>query len=648
MKVIKHVSILIFLVFSLLGCARDLGLTPEGTFLELSLRFPDSGMSEQVRLIHSESDLLTVSLTYPDDTVISAEFTRDTSDSTLTVLVEDLEPAEGVELYVSLGLDAYDLPLSEAAQTIDIHKGPNTPALITLNAINYTISGTLTDDSGGLLKSHEIVINGDSDNPVTTDLFGEFTFTVSSEDLGEYVTFEVVNELTYEMTRTSLFLMQNRSDFALQASPEIYLDFYISSGDYSIPNADYAIYTPEYLGGEGTLVAYGSADSAGRIFYQDSNYDSADSHEILIDNDFFTKSILTNGAPGAVVSDQVLDPYVIYDGFDAYSYYNERVYRADSIGNLESFYIGDIVSEVNGIQGYNTLVDYRNGKIYIWASYDYGSYAMITMDGWDASDPTSISTVVNIGSVVSNSTYSGNLTVQQMLLLQNGNVLVASTHGSFLYDTNTDSVSTVWENPEGLSFVVNGLFQDEGGDIFALASDRAGSYPESQVIFQLNSNGTWTESAMFASNSGFALTYISDQYLDSIFDETDYIYPYGLYSWETKILTIIPQTVASSYSNGFIAIYTPSGNTWPESASPIDEESAGDSFNFLKPVGILPDNKFYFIEEVDTSNMTKKIFRLTDPDTLTLELYQAYSNGSGSYSPFLYMYQEDDPNPPLP
>ncbi len=617
MKLIKITILIIAIGAAFTGCKRDLGFTPDGNYLELSIRFPQSGTSESSRLIHSQSDELYISLTYPDGDVEEATFTRDSSDSTLSVLVEDLRVSNNVELYISLGLSEYEIPLSEVTTTINIKAGANTPSLLTLLPIDYTVTGTLTNSSNAILGNHSITLN-DSTN-ITTDSSGHFSLTVSSEDLEDYVKFKIVDTETYELARTNLYLIQNRNNLTLKASPEIYLDFFVRSEQYALPGAQYYIRE----GGE-SLIHSGTADSLGRVFYQDSDYTSAISHQIQISyNDFFVSEyIWTPGAPGAFVNDVVMDPYIIYSGYDsnAGSY---NLYRINSADSLDE----DVINIGNfgiGTYGVRTAVDYLLGKIYLWTST--GSIQYISaLDGWS----TSITSSNITASLPQN--YSS---VQQILLLDNGNLALATSYGVVFYNTSTNSVtSTIDNGAASYGLVINGIYQDENGDIYALGSDRLSASPGIQRIYSVNT-GSKTLKADLSSYNAFAAYPLSSGYID----ESMYSYMLGLYEWDSKIVSILSQDNPYSNTNGEVVFFNPSGSTWSTSGSPLKEESSGDPFLYLRPIGVLPNNKFYFIEKTNGSD--RKIFSLNDSDDGTPTLFQ-YSNPSGTAVDSVYYYYSE-------
>ena len=212
MKVILRAFSALILLLSLAGCGRDLGLTAsDGTYLQMKVRFPETSDSETSRLIHSEADVLTITLTYPDGTVKPAEFPRN-EDSEMTIQVDDLTVASGVVVKVTLGIEEYDLILTEATKTIDIAEGANSTGTMIMEPIEYTVAGTLYDKDNNLLPGTTILVK--DGEPITSDASGQFSMTVSTADLANVNVFSVdVGGDNFDMTRTGLALLQNYENF---------------------------------------------------------------------------------------------------------------------------------------------------------------------------------------------------------------------------------------------------------------------------------------------------------------------------------------------------------------------------------------------------------------------------------------------------
>ena len=611
MKAYKTVLLLIItLSLVLAGCKRDLGFTPDGNYLELSIRFPESGTSESSRLIHSQSDELYISLTYPDGDVEKATFTRDSSDSSLSVLLEDLRVSNNVELYISLGLSEYEIPLSEVTTTINIKAGANTPSLLTLLPITYSVTGTLTNSSNAILSNHSITLN-DSTN-ITTDSSGHFSLTVSSEDLEDYVKFKIVDTETYELARTNLYLIQNRNNLTLKASPEIYLDFFVRSEQFALPGTSF-----EIMDTDESFFYSGTADGYGRIFYQKSDHTTAALHSIYLNynNLFESHTIVTPGAPGAVVDDVILNPYPIFtvyrDSQDYYLYYLDEYETMIPTSDLISLLGITLTSRPI------MAVDYKNGIIYFATGAISGTPAI-----YSTTDMYSGAT--NDFDITPLLSYNDS-SIQQLLVLKNGNLLVATAECAFIYDTKNKTSTTVWEGSnsgDSYPFIVNGVYESDDGSLFALGTDHSSNTASSQRIYKLNSNGTISESNSLSGYNEFA------DYGTAIYQSSFYYYLLGLFSVGSKMVSVQYRDSANPY--GQIVFYDDSGSTWPTDGSPIRDTGSTNSSSYIVPVGVLPDNRFYCIEETYVETDTKKLLRLNDANTKSISVFDIYTNGSGA------------------
>ncbi len=288
MKFLKSTFFVSLLVLVFTGCGRDLGFSPSGTSLSLSLSFPESGASGSSRLIHSESDLLTVSLTYPDGNVIEAEFERSDSESTLEVLVEELEPADGVELYVSLGLAEGNLILSDASSTIDIVQGESIPVDLILEPVVYDIEVTFKDRNGSALTDYTLLYDKDMTgstykNQVTTDSSGKLPMSISTDNLYTYTFYEMSisqEEATYYMARNGLQVLQSGPDYEIVARPELFLDIDVVSDvgqplsgvrvelQYTVDGQTYQSKDLDTTDGNGHMFFHSYDDSALTAFWE--------------------------------------------------------------------------------------------------------------------------------------------------------------------------------------------------------------------------------------------------------------------------------------------------------------------------------------------------------------------------------------------
>ena len=640
MKFLK-VVLPVILVLVLFGCARDLGISIDGTYLSLSLQLPESGTSEGSRLIYSESDELYISLTYPDGEVVEAEFIRSNEDSTLSVLVEDLTPANGVILYVSMGLSEYDLPLSDAEAIIDIKKGANSPSMITLEAISYIVSGTLTDDSGAVLGNKTFTVN--RTDMITTDAQGHFSLQVSSENPDDIVTFNITNtstETTYDLTRTNLYLLENREDLVIKASPEIYLDFYVSCGGNVLPGTTFEIYDG-YYGDGGTKIASGIADSSGRVFYQDSDYSSSSFHEtVLFFNDLYEEEVIsTDGAPGALIDDVEMTPYIITYVDDSSLGMGANLYRFSSVdGTSESLDLTTFLSDYYYAQYTSCDIfiqavteDYINNKIFAFVSYvdlDYlNQFKILIFNGWSDMTPeeVTVTSALPLGE-----TY---VSTQQMTVLNDGNLLVATSMGSYIVDISNLSITHYWETDSPYAFVGNGGCQDSNGNIFILGVDRVNGTAADQILQKIWTVGT-ASSTDWTLESDLPSTYSDFCALDTTISSiSSFTYLRGLYLWRDVVVST--RVHSGLYSGGSIIFLDPS--TWNSTGTPVENKPEGGTLDVIRPIGLLPDNKFYFIEDVTSGK--DRIIRMDDPSDTDLEIFDFYSNPSGGIQDY-YFYIE--------
>jgi len=266
MKYIRPVLIILLAVLIFSGCKRDLGLDgPSGTYLSLNLNLPERADSTGARYIHSESDILTVSLTYPGDEPIVAVF--------------ELNSSNPVE------------------------------------ALTYTIQGTLYYSGVG----PEVIVNDDffasgyflfetcdfsfkGGDPILLD-DGSFSITRSTADLDldEYLIFSItlLGEVTelYEMARLPITLIQNADDFKLVAEPEIFLDFIVKDPDgNALSGASYVVNEYKYEAPAPNILESGTTGENGRIFFQDPNITLDSTYSVTIEKEPFDSQTIDFGS----------------------------------------------------------------------------------------------------------------------------------------------------------------------------------------------------------------------------------------------------------------------------------------------------------------------------------------------------------------
>ena len=346
---------------------------------------------------------------------------------------------------------------------------------------------------------------------------------------------------------------------------------------------------------------------------------------------FISEVIVTPGAPGAYTTDVIMDPYVFFSDWSD-TEYTISLYRTDGSGSREYIPMNpEFVS--NSINGSKNVIDYANGIAYIWVCSNVTDYSLIELNGWDSTTPNFTShTITN---PFLNSMYSDEISVQEMLLMDDGNLLIATSYGAFIFDTTTNTITDKWENPGDKAFVINGAYQTSDGSIYVLGVDRNGLTPAEQKIYQLMDDNLKPEIASLPSYNGFIA---SDATGD--LNSGTYIYLLGAQQWGSKIVSVIPQLTTYSGTEGSIVIFDPSGSTWSQSGTPINEESTSDPFEYLVPIGILPDNKFYFLEKDTNYPESSSIFSLENSDNPVLNLFETFSNPSSSTNSILqYRYR---------
>ncbi|MDA3823083.1 MAG: hypothetical protein PF450_10820, partial [Bacteroidales bacterium] len=220
--------------------------------------------------------------------------------------VDQLTPANDVVLDVSLGLTA-DLPLTSSSTTININPGGNT-ADLTLAYNTYTIQGTLLNSAGTTALASQI-IEVDGKN-LTTDANGKFSFNLSTENWDSIYSkfFLDVSGEKYEFARTKKTLINSWSNFNLIAKPEFFVDMTILSDSFPIKGARVGVDN-----GAGYDYATVTADANGRLLYGPVDW-TRNNEALTVNIDFkgvfVEHQFTTRGAPGAILGEVTLDPYV--------------------------------------------------------------------------------------------------------------------------------------------------------------------------------------------------------------------------------------------------------------------------------------------------------------------------------------------------
>ena len=180
-------------------------------------------------------------------------------------------------------------------------------------------------------------------------------------------------------------------------------------------------------------------------------------------------------------------------------------------------------------------------------------------------------------------------------------------------------------------FVVNGVYEDSDGDLYALGTDRSNSpTADSLQIYQLNSDGSISQEAELASYNDF------NSHVGEITSANYFYYLLGLYPVDGNIISIQFLDQVSGY--GQIHFFNGSGSSWSLDGSSIHSDGTTD-FSYLVPIGILPDNKFYCFEDTITDTNKKTVIRVDDPDSKSISVFDVFSNfGEASVENSLYYY----------
>jgi len=675
-KKIKAVFYILFTALLLMSCRDGLQMNqPVGNYLQLDLKLPDAGGSKAAnRAIHSDATVLVVSLTYPGKEPIVTEFPFD-SKSGLSVFVDKLAPANGVVLDVSLGLTA-DLPLTQSSTTIDIKVGGNS-ANLTLAYNTYTIQGTLFDSDGStLLKGQVIDVDGKT---LTSDDNGNFSFDVSTENWSsEYAVFYTdVSGEKYEFARTKKSLIENRSSFKLTAKPELFVDMQIESDAYPLKGG-YVLVND----GEVDKLVPVFADSSGRVKYGPVAWTGLNQPEkvrVGFNGVFVESQFNTKGAPGAVIGSVSLQPSVIFSTYDGALNQGESLFRLDydstsnkyengAVYNNSSFSMLDglpvsiesIVSSgdssFTSLVGSKVFCNYKTGQIYIWASYMNSSqsnvYGLFKMNGWNVDPNGNISDPLwTMGNVTfksipsdlfdSNLTYQYRYSVQQMFMPPEGSKILATTsNGAFTFDPDTLDIDKVWSTGSLSSSILTltGGYEDSNGNLIASG---AVSSTDSDVyinLWNLGSGSYTSRGSILGTSNRYDLSTTDNGGTNTnggySINSNSFGTLLGIYPWKGSVMTVL--TKNNFYTTSGPVLYAMSWNSSGTSLSSYNSVSDVVNYEYFVPVGVLPNNKFYLVN--DRQYGGKDVLRMDDPNDSTLSIKAFLTNGSGSY---MYYYFEN-------
>jgi len=640
MKSVKSIVLLLAVVFVAASCRDSLGMnTPVGNYLSLNLSFPDEGTSaDSSRVLHSSADEIVVTLTYSGKEPVEYHYDR-SSESTMNILIDKLSLGTGVKLEVSSGLKDENISLTSGSTTIDLKAGGNS-AIINMVYLDYTINGTLYDTDGVTpVPGQPIDINGKT---VTTDANGKYTFTINTESM-DYIKFNVNiggGDAIYDFVRKPPELIKDRTNFSLALKRELFVDFIVKSQQFPLAGAKVNItnLTSQDTSKKTTL----TSDSNGRVYYQDRDYgESSSSYSISISKNLFIDPNSSVPSAGGLIDDVTLEPYVIFltENYSIGGYVIEAVDFSNGV--LTPLEASSIVSSVDASatfnSSYNTnggkvYCDYKNGYIYFFCSADGSSTSgklIIKLDGFS----NKVLNTIDLGTEFSDIYNSGYpFSVQQMYPVDGGSkILVTTTLGAFTFDPSKMAIVDRWVSPNfpSTNILLNGGYESSDGSLYVMGEEvnASSGTPVNgvQKIYKLTAGGSMTfsnnlpDTYNVLNNSDFS----GGSYFNSMI---------GLFPWSNGSVLSVKTQTTSSYSFGGGGVIVPLKN-WNLLGSPLN-----NSYDYLVPVGVLPDNKFYIVNETISSGGKKKILRMSSPTDTSTESYIFMTNPSTMNTSMFYYF----------
>ncbi|MBF9018322.1 MULTISPECIES: hypothetical protein [unclassified Oceanispirochaeta] len=633
---LSRVFLLTASVFLLLVSCRDGAQLngPVGNYLYIAMDLPDTEDGQSLsRVIHPESILLTITLTYQNGQVIEGEADLDGL-SDVTHTLDQLPVGQGVQLEVSLGL--IDLPLCSNTVVVDINPGGNSTDM-TLAYSEYTVQGTLVDSAGLAVGAQSLEI--DATTTVTTDANGNFSFVVTTEDWDGYTKFYMdYSGEELEFARNKKALIENRTEFSLTAKPEFFVDMTITSGTVPLKGATVGADT-----GDGFIYTSNSSDENGHLVYGPIDWEYP-SQPLTVSVEykglFIEYQYESRGAPGAVVGDvNLTDPYVIFMSaedmninlFTIYAMDFDSVnttpeYSLDAQSIIQSIDIESVFTP-SGSNGGRIYTDYLNGYIYFFCYANPAATTgklIIKLDGFS-------STVVDYVEVAPSTvfpSYSFPYTVQQLYPIENGaKILATTTNGAFTFSTATMDIVDTWiskDLPNSIT-ILNGGYEAADGTLYVMGedSDVYGAINNIQRILRLNSDGSMTTVSSLPSP-------YNDFSSSGLTSGSGFASMIGLYPWTGEtVLSVKTQSTPYSDLGGVIVTM----KNWSLDSDPVD-----NSYNYLVPIGILPNNKFYIVNETTSSIIDKTMLRMNSPSDLTPDIKAFMSNPSGANQSMFYYF----------
>lgn len=635
-----------------------------GTSQYYDIVLPQSNLTVNLTgALHPDAVQTAVTLTYPwaEDNPTSFAYTG----TETSYLWETVDLVPGTAVFVEM-VDANGLVLSNGGTVVETVEA-DTAVTVDLAYKTYLIQGTVYDFEANPLDFDatffSLYISSDYGNmrlhiDPTDPKFGQFTYGLTTENWNDYVYLRLLEggETTYNYVRTAKEMIENRAAFSLTVQSEIFVDITVTNGSQplegvEVGTSDGMTFTP--------FPAVSNGD--GRLIYSDRS-DAADPSALVViahPSGLYTELTLDPlTTSGAVVGDFTLNPLVVaaMEDPDISTSANWQMKRIDSAdGNfydsgedLSLYLYGfdegmDVVSFdeaiYNGMdQGVRCFADYENNLIYLFVVYSYPDspgqreHTLWIWDRWmDTTPEIHIldSTIFPyLDGVSPFTTYS----VQQIDFSPDGSLLyLATSLGVIALNTADYSVSQVWPGDVVLEpeltlnsiFSANGVYVAGDGTVYALAGESLGDDRNyAQKIWTLNGDGTYTEFTGSLAGLGGDNSYNLAEASGPI-DTTNMGFLWGLYGWEGKAVTVLPQ-----FGLGDSTIFTLDQTTWDDDPGTGPVNPSYPTNSFLVPVGILPDNRFYYLCFDRTNAALKLVFQSAPGGPATEYSVMSYPCGS--------------------
>ncbi|MDA3823084.1 MAG: hypothetical protein PF450_10825 [Bacteroidales bacterium] len=261
------------------------------------------------------------------------------------------------------------------------------------------------------------------------------------------------------------------------------------------------------------------------------------------------------------------------------------------------------------------------------------AYLLWKLDNWNNPTYTGID-LSGVFDATSNNGFP--LSVQQITPISDGSKLfVVTTQGAFTCDVSSPltsgSIDDIWQTSDYNSSIIllNGGNEASDGSLYAMGGfwDLGVNYElinGVQTIWQLNPGGgvPVEVSSLPSPHNDFS----NGQYSS----DSDFASMLGLYSWGDTIMSV--KTQSSPYAQNGGTILT-MNNSWSLMGAPVD-----NSYDYLVPIGVLPDNRFYIVNEENPSgsSVNKGIFRMDSPSGAASAVKTFLTNPSGGNKSMFY------------